>query len=113
MLQQWGAALWGLIVSGWPAIMTVVLPFIVNLIAKCDWSGAAKSALAFGLSALVGVVGAFVAGVPLEPSTLGTFALLVFGGCTVAYQVFRRFEITNRWLDVLLAFGSAMGSDAK
>lgn len=112
-MKDWGIALWGIVVQAWPAIVTLALPFVVNLIARCSWSGAAKSALAGGMSVLVGIVGAFVAGVPLTPTSLGAFSLIVFGGCTAAYQVFRSFEITNRWLDVLLDFGSAMRGDSE
>lgn len=96
-----------ILVQWWPVLTTLVLPFVVSLIAKCSWSGAAKGWLAFGLSALVGVGAAFTAGVGFSPETLSLVILAAFGGVTLAYRMFSAFGITNAWLDALLNLGSA------
>ena len=90
----------------WPFLFTVALPFVIAAIAKAEWSSQAKSWLALGLSAVVGVVGAYVAGIPFTPANLVILAALVRTGTQVAYDLFKRAGITNVWLDELLAIGS-------
>lgn len=104
--MAWLNALWGLVVHYWPAVLAVVLPFVVARIARSSWSGGAKTWTAFALSVLVGVVGTLVAGIPLTPETLGLFAAAVFTGSSLAYTLFRRAKMTNAWLEMLLAMGS-------
>jgi len=104
----WLDALWRYVVTYWPVVMTVLLPFVVSAIARRSWSGRAKSWLALGLSMLVGVLGGFAAGVQLTPETIGIFTITVYGGVKLAYEVFRSIGITNSWLDDLLALGSVV-----
>lgn len=109
--MDWLNTLWALIVRYWPAVFTVALPFVVNLIAKCSWSSDAKAWLAFGLSAAIGILAPFVAGVPFSPETIVPFSTAVFGGTTLAYLVFKRYKITCAWLDKLLEWGSTNPAD--
>jgi hypothetical protein len=104
--MEWLTALWALVVTYWPALFTVALPFVVNLIAECSWTAQAKSWTALALSVAIGVVAPFVAGIALTPETIAIFTGAVFTGGTAAYLVFKRIGITNAWLDALLAFGS-------
>lgn len=104
------SAAWSLLAVYWPAVVAVLLPFVVALIARCSWSSAAKGWTAFGLSVVVGIVGAFaVMGVP-PPTAIATFALAVFGGCQTSYLVFRKVGITSEWLDRLLAIGNPVST---
>lgn len=109
--MEWLAAIWALVVQYWPQITSLALPFVVALIARCDWSGDAKFAVMLSLCLVVGIVSAFVAGVPLQPETLSRFVTVAWAAtflvAETAYRVFRRYSLTRSWLDKLLALGGS------
>ena len=91
------------IAARWPAIVPVLLPFAAALVARTGWSSAAKGWALIGLSAVVGVAGAYLAcGCP-TPETAGVFIAATYGGAQVAYRIYRANTTTSRWLDRLLA----------
>lgn len=107
--MDWLIALWNLLVHYWPALLGVGLPFAVAVIARCDWSGEAKSWTAFGLSVALGVLAPFIAGLAFVPANIVAIATAAFTVCTLAYAAFKRVGITSKWLDALLEIGSLTG----
>lgn len=96
----------------WVALTTLLLPFLVQLIAQVGWSGSVKRWVALGVSAVVGVLAAFNAGVELTPETLTVVVLAVAGGTQLCYALFRSVGITNKWLDALLQVLNRTKTDA-
>jgi hypothetical protein len=98
---------WNAISQYWPVVIPIILPFVVALIARCSWTSNQKGWTAFGISALVGVVGAFVAsgGLPTA-ATITEFVAVVYAGSQVAYRAFASVGVTSDWLDALLQVGS-------
>lgn len=86
-------------------IICVVLPYVVNLCKKAEWSANVKRWLAIGLSIIVGVATGLLAGVP-TPETLVTWVLAVIGGTQIAYAAFKAIGVTSGWLDALEGIGS-------
>lgn len=86
-------------------IICVVLPYVVNLCKKAEWSANVKRWLAIALSVIVGVATGLLAGVP-TPETLVTWVLAVIGGTQVAYAAFKAIGVTSGWLDALEGVGS-------
>lgn len=86
-------------------IICVILPYVVNLCKKAEWSTEVKRWLAIGVSVLVGIATGVISGVP-TPSTLVTWVLAVIGGVQVAYTAFRGIGVTSGWLDALEGIGS-------
>lgn len=94
----------------WPVLIPILLPYLVALISRCEWSSTAKGWVAFAVCVAAGVIGALVAGIPLASATFTTWAAAVIAGTQVAYLVFRSNHITSSWLDALLAVGSSLKS---
>lgn len=94
------------LIASWPLLLTVVLPFVVAFIARTDWSSGAKSWLATGLAALVGIGTVVTSGVAFTPENLAFIVAAVRGGVQVVYDLFCEVGITNEWLSKLLAYSS-------
>lgn len=84
---------------GWnPALLSTVLgvlaPFATSLLAKADWSPAAKRWLVAGVSGVatvgVGVLTRSVTQADLAPETIFVTLTTVFSVATVTYQLFSR-----------------------
>ena len=99
MITNWAVAIGGL-------LMSVVIPYVVNLCARQEWSGEVKRWLAIGLSLAVGVIAGVAAGLP-TPETLVTWALAVVGATQVAYGLFKQIGVTDSWLEALLSIGES------
>lgn len=93
-------------------VICVVLPYVVNLCKKTQWSTNTKRWLAIGLSLLVGAATGIISGIP-TPETLVTWVLAVIGGTQVAYSAFKSIGITSNWLDALEDIGSKDSTTAK
>jgi len=102
--MDWLKALWDMVVQNWEWILAVAVPFVVATISKSNWSSTAKGWSAIVGSLAIGVVAAFVQGIPLEPASLTMFLAAVVGVTQVAYRIFRSFGITSAWLDKLLGW---------
>lgn len=87
-------------------IICVVLPYVVNLCKKAQWSKNVKSWFALGISLLVGVATGIISGVP-TPATFVTWVLAVIGGVQVAYAAFKTIGVTSGWLEALEGIGSS------
>ena len=86
-------------------ILCVVIPYVVNLCKKSEWSTNAKRWLAIGFSLVAGVATALLSGMP-TPETLVAWTLAVIGGVQVAYAAFKAIGVTSGWLDALEGVGS-------
>lgn len=86
-------------------IVCVVLPYVVNLCKKTQWSTNTKRWIAIALSLIVGIATAVISGAP-TPETLVTWVLAVIGGTQVAYSAFKSIGVTSGWLDALEGIGS-------
>lgn len=86
-------------------IICVVLPFVVNLCKKAEWSTNVKRWLAIGISVVVGIATGLISGPPTA-ETLVTWVLAVIGGTQLAYSAFKSIGITSNWLDALEGIGS-------
>lgn len=86
-------------------VICVVLPYIVNLLKKEQWSANVKRWVALVVSLAVGAAAGVIAGAP-TPETLVTWILSVVGGVQVAYAAFKSIGITSGWLDALEGVGS-------
>lgn len=106
--MEWLKLIWTFIVTWWPAFMAAGLPFIVNLIANRKWSTGAKQLIAGIGSVFIGIVGAMAAGIALTPDTAALFVLAAYGGCQASYAIFKKLNITCKWLEALLDFGTAV-----
>lgn len=86
-------------------VLCVVLPYVVNLCKKTEWSANLKRWLAIAFSIIGGVATAVLSGVP-TPETLVTWSLAVIGGTQIAYAAFKSIGVTSGWLDALEGVGS-------
>jgi hypothetical protein len=105
--MDWLIALWALFVQYWPeAAFSLVLPYIVALIIRCDWSKAAKMWTSVAVSLVYGILGSRVAGITLTPEHLGVFVASAFTISSLAYAQFVKNGLTNGWLTSLQNIGS-------
>jgi hypothetical protein len=105
--MAWLIAIWTIVVAYWPTVgMTIVIPFVVALVAQCPWPSWVKEIIGLAVSIGVGILGAFIAGLVLTPDTLLVFFAAVFTGYKLSYRLFANVGITSAWLDDLLALGS-------
>ncbi len=88
----------------WPIMATMLIPLAVNLVSKCSYSGETKSLISLGFSIVVGILALLAAGLNLPPVVAIAAA---FGGAQLSYLAFKRIGITNKWMEVLLQFGSS------
>lgn len=91
-------------------IVCVVLPYVVNICKKVEWSTSTKRWFAIGFSVLAGIATGVLTGVPTA-ETLVTWVLAVIGGTQVAYSAFKSIGVTSTWLDALEGLGSAGDTD--
>ena len=94
------------LIAAWPFVLTVLLPFVVALIARMEWSSNAKSWLATGLALVVGVAAVLTTDIAITPENLALVVAVVRGGVQIVYDLFRNVGITSKWLDALLQLGS-------
>lgn len=97
MITNWIVAIGGLLVS-------VVIPYVVNLCASQDWPSELKRWIALGMSLAVGILAAVAGGMP-TPETLVSWTLAAVGATQLAYGLFKNVGVTNSWLDALLDIG--------
>lgn len=93
-------------------IICVVLPYVVNLCKKAQWSKNVKRWLAIGLSLIVGIATGVISGIPTS-ETLVTWVLAVIGGTQIAYSAFKSIGVTSTWLDALEGVGSKEDTTVK
>jgi hypothetical protein len=105
--MEWLLALWTLLVANWGLVVfTVALPFAANLVSKSTWPSDVRGYIVLGCCFVVGVLTPVVAGVPITPGHVLELGAALYGGATAAYLVFKRFDVTCQWLELLLKFGS-------
>ena len=88
--------------AGAAIVLSLVVPFAVQLIKTEAMTGKAARVLALACSLLAGVVTGFVGGVPADPGAWVTCAFAVVGGVQAAYTLFKSVGFTSKWLDALL-----------
>lgn len=98
--MSWTVAIAGL-------ISAFVLPFVIALIKRNQWSENVKRWVAIIVTVLVGIAAGILFGIP-TPETLAVFVAAVCGAMNVAYALFKSIGITVNWLDALSDIGSTM-----
>ncbi len=88
--------------AGAAIVLSLVVPFAVQLIKTEAMTGKAARVLALACSLLAGIVTGLVGGVPAGPGAWVTCAFAVVGGVQAAYTLFKSVGITSKWLDALL-----------
>lgn len=88
--------------AGAAVVLSLVVPFAVQLIKTEAMTGKAARCLALACSLLAGVVTGFVGGMPADPGAWVTCAFAVVGGVQAAYTLFKSVGFTSKWLDALL-----------
>lgn len=88
--------------AGAAIVLSLVVPFAVQLIKTDAMTGKAARVLALACSLLAGIVTGLVGGVPADPGAWVTCAFAVVGGVQAAYTLFKSVGITSKWLDALL-----------
>lgn len=91
--------------AGAAIVLSLIVPFAVQLIKTQAMEGKAARLLALTCSLLAGIVTGLVGGMPSDPSAWVTCAFSVVGGVQAAYTLFKGVGITSKWLDALLAVG--------
>ncbi len=84
-------------------VTALVVPYVVALVRNKAITGNKARWLAVGVSALAGVVAAFVGGIPMTPSAWITCIMAAIGAMQTAYTLFKSVGITSKWLDALMA----------
>lgn len=92
--------------AGAAIVLSLVVPFAVQLIKTQAMEGKAARLLALACSLLAGIVTGLVGGMPSDPGAWVTCAFAVVGGVQAAYTLFKGVGITSKWLDALLAVGN-------
>lgn len=88
--------------AGAAIVLSLIVPFAVQLIKTQAMEGKAARLLALACSLLAGIVTGLVGGTPSDPGAWVTCAFAVVGGVQAAYTLFKGVGITNKWLDALL-----------
>lgn len=88
--------------AGAAIVLSLVVPFAVQLIKTEAMTGKAARVLALACSLLAGIVTGLVGGVPADPGAWAACAFAVVGGVQAAYTLFKSVGITSKWLDALL-----------
>lgn len=91
--------------AGAAIVLSLIVPFAVQLIKTQAMEGKAARLLALACSLLAGIVTGLVGGMPSDPGAWVTCAFAVVGGVQAAYTLFKGVGITSKWLDALLALG--------
>lgn len=92
--------------AGAAIVLSLIVPFAVQLIKTQAMEGKAARLLALACSLLAGIVTGLVGGMPSDPGAWVTCAFAVVGGVQAAYTLFKGVGITSKWLDALLAVGN-------
>ncbi|WP_294162225.1 hypothetical protein [uncultured Senegalimassilia sp.] len=92
--------------AGAAIVLSLIVPFAVQLIKTEAMEGKAARILALACSLLAGIVTGLVGGTPSDPGAWVTCAFAVVGGVQAAYTLFKGVGITSKWLDALLAVGN-------
>lgn len=87
-------------------VTALLVPYVVALIRNEAITGNRARWLAVGVSALAGVVAAFVGGIPTSPAEVVACVFAAIGGTQVAYTAFRSVGVTSKWLTALMEVGS-------
>lgn len=96
--MSWTVAIAGL-------ISAFVLPFVIALIKRNQWSENVKRWVAVIVTVFVGISAGVLFGIP-TPETLAVFVVAVYGAMNAAYALFKSIGITVNWLDALSDLGS-------
>jgi len=88
----------------------LVVPYVVALIRNEAITGNRARWLAVGVSALAGVVAAFVGGIPTSPAEVVACVFAAIGGTQVAYTAFRSVGVTSKLLEALMEVGTKGGA---
>ena len=83
-------------------VISIALPFIVNLCAKSSWSKETKRGVAIVGALAAGAATGVMLGVP-TPESLLTWAFAIVGGVQTAYAAFKSIGVTSNALDALEA----------
>lgn len=94
---------WTIAIAG--LVSAFVLPFVIALIKRNQWSENVKRWIAVIVTVFVGIAAGILFGVP-TPETLAVFVTAVYGAMNVAYALFKSIGITVNWLDALSDLGS-------
>lgn len=86
-------------------VLSVAIPYVVNLCKKIQWSSNTKRWIAIAFSLVGGATVGILAGAP-TPETFVTWMFAVVGGVQVAYSAFKSVGVTSAWLDALEGIGS-------
>ena len=86
-------------------VLSLVLPFALQLVKTDTISSNASRWVALGVSVLAGVVTGLVGGVPQDAAGWATCIFAVVGGVQAAYTLFKQLGVTDKWLDALLGVG--------
>lgn len=86
-------------------VLSLVLPFALQLVKMETISSNASRWVALGVSVLAGVVTGLVGGVPKDAGEWATCVFAVVGGVQAAYTLFKQLGVTDKWLDALLGVG--------
>lgn len=92
--------------AGAAIVLSLIVPFAVQLIKTQAMEGKAARLLALACSLLAGIVTGLVGGVPSDPGAWVTCAFAVVGGVQAAYTLFKGVGFTSKWLDALLGVGN-------
>ncbi len=92
--------------AGAAIVLSLIVPFAVQLIKTQAMEGKAARLLALACSLLAGIVTGLVGGMPSDRGAWVTCAFAVVGGVQAAYTLFKGVGITSKWLDALLAVGN-------
>jgi hypothetical protein len=90
-------------------VLSVVIPFVVQLVRQEGGSSTAARVTAIVCSVIAGIVTGFVGGIPADPEAWVTAIFATIGGVQTAYTLFKSVGVTSKWLDALLAVGAKDG----
>ena len=85
--------------------LSVLLPFVVALMKRYEWSSGAKQLIAICVSVIAAVIAGLLVGIPTS-ETLALWVFAVIGGMKTAYAFFSNIGVTSRWLDALDDIGN-------
>lgn len=101
---------WGIAIAG--LVTAFVLPFVIALIKRNQWSDNTKRWIAVIVTVLVGIAAGYIFGIP-TPDTLAMFVVAIYGAMNMAYALFKSLGITVKWLDALSDLGSVKEEEPK
>lgn len=99
-MEEWLPAIGGVIIS-------LIIPFVVNLCSTTEMTGNVKRILAIAFSVIAGIATGFITGAP-TPETFLTWCVAIIGGVQVAYTAFKAVGVTDGMLEALLNVGNTV-----